>query len=55
MFPLAHGEALAREIPNARLLPLQGMGHGYPPEWSWAVFVPALLEHTTSGRQSDQG
>jgi pimeloyl-ACP methyl ester carboxylesterase len=45
-FPLPHGEALAREIPNARLLPLEGMGHGYPPEWTWDVFIPALLEHT---------
>jgi pimeloyl-ACP methyl ester carboxylesterase len=48
MFPLAHGEALAREIPDARLLPLGGMGHGYPPEWTWENFVPALLEHTAS-------
>ena len=46
MFPLPHGEALAREIPNARLLPLEGMGHEYPPEWTWDLFVPALLEHT---------
>lgn len=28
MFPLAHGEALAAEIPGARLLPLAGAGHG---------------------------
>ena len=46
LFPFPRGEALAREIPNARLLPLEGMGHGYPPEWTWPVFVPALLEHT---------
>jgi pimeloyl-ACP methyl ester carboxylesterase len=45
-FPLGHGEALAREIPDARLLAVEGMGHGYPPEWAWDVFVPALLEHT---------
>ena len=45
-FPLAHGEALAHEIPDARLLPLEGMGHGYPPEWTWPVFIPALLDHT---------
>ncbi len=46
LFTLPHGEALAREIPDARLLPLEGMGHGYPPEWTWPVFVPALLDHT---------
>jgi pimeloyl-ACP methyl ester carboxylesterase len=42
-FPVAHGEALAREIPHARLLLLEGMGHGYPPEWTWETFVAALL------------
>jgi len=46
MFPLAHGEALAREIPNERLLPVEGMGHGYPPEWAWDAVVPALLALT---------
>ena len=28
MFPLEHGEALAEEIPGARLLTLEGAGHG---------------------------
>ena len=50
LFPFPHGEALAREIPNARLLPLEGMGHGYPPDWAWPVFVPALLVHTAGAR-----
>jgi pimeloyl-ACP methyl ester carboxylesterase len=49
-FALAHGEALAREIPNARLLPIEGMGHEYPPEWAWDTFVPAVLAHTAEGR-----
>jgi pimeloyl-ACP methyl ester carboxylesterase len=49
-FPLPHGEALAREIPNACLLPLEGMGHGYLPEWTWDTFVPALLGHTERPR-----
>jgi pimeloyl-ACP methyl ester carboxylesterase len=48
-FPLPHGEALAREIPNAWLLPVEGMGHGYLPEWAWKMFIPALLEHTGGG------
>ena len=46
LFPIAHGEALAAEIPNARLLRLEGMGHEVPPEPLWDVVVPALLEHT---------
>jgi pimeloyl-ACP methyl ester carboxylesterase len=46
MFPLAHGEALAAEIPDATLVPLEGMGHQVPPPVLWDVVVPALLAHT---------
>lgn len=46
LFPYAHGEALAREIPGARLLPLDGAGHEVPPPAVRDVFVPALLRHT---------
>ena len=49
-FGLPHGEALAHEIPNARLLSIEGMGHGYLPEWTWDTFVPALLAHTARSR-----
>jgi pimeloyl-ACP methyl ester carboxylesterase len=45
MFPLAHGEALAREIPGARFLPLDGAGHGIE-RADWDTLVPAILEHT---------
>jgi pimeloyl-ACP methyl ester carboxylesterase len=31
LFPYGHGEALAREIPGASLVPLPGMGHQMPP------------------------
>ena len=31
LFPYEHGEALAREIPEARLVPLEGAGHELPP------------------------
>jgi pimeloyl-ACP methyl ester carboxylesterase len=45
MFPIAHGEALAGEIPDARLLRLEGAGHGlYRADWE--AIVAAILEHT---------
>jgi pimeloyl-ACP methyl ester carboxylesterase len=46
MFPLPHGQALAEEIPNARLLTLEGAGHELPRQ-TWDLVVPAILEHTT--------
>jgi pimeloyl-ACP methyl ester carboxylesterase len=46
LFPMAHGEALAREIPGARLLPLEGMGHQLPPRPLWDEVVGAILGHT---------
>ena len=54
MFPLAHGNALAEEIPTARLFPLQGAGHGVD-RADWETIVRAIVEHTapshpTTGR-----
>jgi pimeloyl-ACP methyl ester carboxylesterase len=47
MFPLAHGQALADEIPGARLLRLDGAGHGViPPDWE--TIADAITEHTNS-------
>ena len=52
MFPLEHGEALAEEIPGARLLRLEGAGHGvYRADWE--VIVGAILEHTERDRGLD--
>jgi pimeloyl-ACP methyl ester carboxylesterase len=48
-FPYPHGEALAREIPDARLVPLPGMGHQYPPPELYDVVIPAILTHTATG------
>jgi pimeloyl-ACP methyl ester carboxylesterase len=45
MFPIEHGEALAEEIPGARLLRLEGAGHGVD-RADWEVVVEAILEHT---------
>jgi pimeloyl-ACP methyl ester carboxylesterase len=45
MFPIGHGEALAEEIPDARLLRLEGAGHGvYRADLDTSV--AAILEHT---------
>jgi pimeloyl-ACP methyl ester carboxylesterase len=45
MFPLAHGEALVEEIPNAKLLVLDRAGHGVVPA-DWERIVGAIVEHT---------
>ena len=45
MFPLEHGQALTDEIPEARMLTLEGAGHGVD-RADWATIVRAVLEHT---------
>ena len=45
MFPIEHGEALAQEIPGARLLPLEGAGHGVD-RADWETIAGAILAHT---------
>ena len=45
MFPLEHGQALAEEVPGARLLTLDGAGHGVD-RADWETIVRAILEHT---------
>jgi pimeloyl-ACP methyl ester carboxylesterase len=45
LFPLEHGRALADEIPNARLLAVEEMGHELPRR-VWDVVVPAILQQT---------
>ena len=46
MFPLAHGEALAREIREATLLRVPGMGHERPPIAVRAEATEAIVLHT---------
>ncbi len=48
MFPLAHGRALAEEIPGASLLTLEGAGHGVD-RADWDPIVRAILAHTAAG------
>jgi pimeloyl-ACP methyl ester carboxylesterase len=50
MFPLAHGEALAREISGARLLTLEAAGHGVE-RADWEAIARAILAHTAARRR----
>jgi pimeloyl-ACP methyl ester carboxylesterase len=45
MFPIGHGEALAEEITGARLMALDGAGHGVDRR-DWEAIVAAILKHT---------
>jgi pimeloyl-ACP methyl ester carboxylesterase len=47
LFPFGHGEALARGIPRAELLPLAGVGHQVPPRPWWTPVIAAMLRHTS--------
>jgi pimeloyl-ACP methyl ester carboxylesterase len=46
MFPLAHGEALERELREAKLLRVPGMGHERPPARVRDPATEAILRHT---------
>jgi pimeloyl-ACP methyl ester carboxylesterase len=45
LFPLPHGEALAREITGAKLLIIDGLGHEFPPS-AWSEVLPAIIALT---------
>lgn len=49
LFPIAHGEALAAAIPNARFIVVDGMGHQAPPPPCWPTVIPELLALTGRG------
>jgi pimeloyl-ACP methyl ester carboxylesterase len=49
MFPLEHGQALAKEIPGAKLLTIEGAGHGVD-RADWETIAQAILEHTAALR-----
>ncbi len=53
MFPLAHGQALASEIPSARLLRLEGAGHGVQ-RADWNVITEAIATHTGQAEAASQ-
>ena len=54
MFPLAHGQVLAEEIPGAMLLPVDGAGHGVD-RADWPTIVPAILHHTAAASLRSDG
>ena len=45
MFPVEHGKAVADTIPNARLLTLNGAGHGID-RADWPTITDAIIDHT---------
>ena len=45
VLPYPHGVALAKEIPGASLLTIEGMGHELP-RGAWPQIVPAIVEHS---------
>jgi len=49
MFPFGHAEALARGIPRAELLPLEGVGHQLPPRPYWTSVMTAMLRRQLGG------
>ena len=51
MFPLAHGEALADEIPDATLLALDSAGHGVD-RADWDTIVDAIVRHTAQAARA---
>ncbi|MCM2996269.1 alpha/beta fold hydrolase [Paenibacillus cellulositrophicus] len=52
IIPHVHGEALAREIPGARLLTLEGTGHELH-EDDWDAILEAIIQHTADIQQSE--
>jgi pimeloyl-ACP methyl ester carboxylesterase len=47
MFPIEHGDALAREIPDARLLRLDGAGHGIDPA-DREMIAASIIDHAAA-------
>ena len=46
LFPMSAAEDLVREIPGARLVKLEGIGHEHPPAAVWQQVIGEILKHT---------
>ena len=51
LFPPAHGEMLAEEIPGAELHVVEGLGHELP-RWAWDDVLPPLIALTRRAARS---
>jgi pimeloyl-ACP methyl ester carboxylesterase len=51
MFGPEHAKALAGEIPGARLIWLEGVGHEFPPAAVWPTVIDEILGQGARGRQ----
>ena len=52
LVPAEHARALAAEIPGARLVPLEGVGHEVPPAAVWAAVIDEVLALPGRHRQA---
>ena len=55
LFPLAHGEALAREIPARSFSSSPVRGHGVPPQRAWPVLAARVESLISASRYGDIG
>ena len=51
IFPAGHAQALAAEIPGARLVWLDGVGHEFPPAAVWSQVIEEIIGQAARGRQ----
>jgi len=51
VFPAGHAQALTAEIPGARLVWLDGVGHEFPPMAVWSQVIEEIIGQSARGRQ----
>lgn len=54
VFPLDHGQTLAREIPSASLRVVEDMGHEVPPRPTWHELVGEIAAQTTTRDEGER-